>query len=187
MGLNQADLESLDQQAEADRERRYEQQSVVSFDFDEARCDHRFESHLPVIARLCERLAGTAAPLQLELTRQPAPQRKTWAVVDDAGRGLMIHHDVQVQAKTRDHDEFLDIFWSSVGLPDAFAMCSLFGRYLFDGSYDVNLTPIVEINSNFSAEQHAIIVQEYEAAMLSLGYPRLKPKPPRVRRGKGPV
>ena len=185
MGLNQAELELLDHQAEADRDRDYVHRTTLIFDFDDARCDHRFESHLPVIARLCEQLAGTEAPLKLDLTTRSAPQRTMWAIVDDAGRGLIMHHDSQVQPKTRDHDEFVDLFWSSVGLPQSFAICNLFGRYLFDGSYDVNLTPMVDIQSNLSEEQHAAAVRDFEAAMLALGYPRMRPKPPRERRVKG--
>ncbi len=185
MGLNQTELELLDHQAEADRDRDYVHRTALSFDFDEARCDHRFESHLPVIARLCEQLAGTDAPLQLDLATRSAPQRTMWAIVDAAGRGLIMHHDNQVQPKTRDHEEFVDLFWSSVRLPQAFAICNLFGRYLFDGSYDVNLTPMVEIESNLPEEQHAAAVRDFEAAMLGLGYPRMQPKPPRQRRGSG--
>jgi hypothetical protein len=180
MNENQTNLELLDQQAEADRDRDYVHQTRINFDFDEHRCDHRFASHLPVIARLIERLSGPDAPLHIDLTQQPAPQRKTWAIVDAAGRGLILHHDHQIHEKTKDYDEFLDIYWSSVGLPSAFAICELFGRYLLEGAYDVNLTPFVEIYSNLPEALHQAAVQEFEEAMLGLGFHRQRPLPSRT-------
>ena len=174
MELNQAELERLDHQAESDREREYAHQSLLRFDFDEARCDNSFESHLPVIARLCERLAGAEAASKIDLASRPAPQRTLWAVLDDCGRGLLFHHDTLVQGRPKDEGEFIDVFWSTVALPDAFAACYVFGRYFLGGQYDVYLAPTVEVNSNLPEAQHTAAVREFEESMLALGFPRMK-------------
>ena len=174
MGLNQAELERLDHQAESDREREYTNKTMLIFDFDESRCDNSFESHLPVIARLCERLAGADASSKIDLASRPAPRRTAWAVLDESGQGLMFHHDTLVQGRPKDEGEFIDVFWSSVGLPDAFAACYVFGRYILGGHYDVYLTPTVEVNSNLPEELHAASIREFEESMLALGFPRMK-------------
>lgn len=174
MDLNQAELERLDHQAESDRDREYARRTMLVFDFDEARCDNSFESHLPVIARLCERLAGADTSSKIDLASRPAPQRTVWAVLDDSDRGLLFHHDTLVQGRPKDEGEFIDFFWSTVGLPDAFAACYEFGRYLLGGNYDVYLTPTVEVNSNLTEEEHAAAVREFEESMLALGFPRAK-------------
>ena len=111
MGLNQTELERLDHQAESERDREYANQTMLIFDFDEARYDNSFESHLPAIARLCERLAGADSSSKIDLASRPAPQRTAWAVLDDSGRGLMFHHDKLVQGRPNDEGEFIDIFW----------------------------------------------------------------------------
>lgn len=172
MGLNQAELERLDRQVEFDRDREYARRTILMFDFDESRCDNSFESHLPVIARLCERLAGADAVSKIDLALRSAPQRTSWAVLDDGGRGLMFHHDKLVQGRPNDEGEFIEIYWSTVGLPEAFAACYVFGRHFLGRNYDVYLTPTVEVNSNLPEEQHSAAVIEFEASMLALGYPR---------------
>jgi len=174
MELNQADLEVLDHQAESERDREYAHETMLMFDFDEGRCNNSFESHLPVIARLCERLAEADASSKIDLASRPAPQRTAWAVLDENGRGLIFHHDTLVQGRPKDEGEFIDIFWSTVGLPDAFAACYVFGRYFLGGDYDVYLTPTVEVNSNLPEEQHTAAVREFEKSMLALGFPRMK-------------
>lgn len=174
MELTQAELERLDQQAESDRDREYAHRTVLMFDFDEARCDNSFESHLPVIARLCERLAGSDPASQLDLASRPAPQRTAWAVLDECGRGLMFHHDKLVMGQAKDEGEYIEFYWSTVGLPDAFAACYLFGRYFLDGDYDVYLAPTVNVNSNLPEEQHAAAVREFVESMLALGFPLAK-------------
>ena len=171
MGLNQAELERLDQQAESERDREYAHRTVLVFDFDEVRCDNSFESHLPVIVRLCERLAGTDAPSHLDPASRPAPQRTAWVVLDERGRGLLFHHDKLVQGQPKDEGEFIEFYWSTVGLPDAFAACYLFGRYFLGGDYDLYLTPTVNVNSNLPEEQHAAAVREFVESMLALGFP----------------
>lgn len=174
MDLNQAELERLDHQAESDREREYAHKTMLIFDFDESRCDISFESHLPVIARLCERLVGADASSKIDLASRPAPRRTAWAVLDESGRGLMFHHDTLVLGRPKDEGEFIDFFWSTVGLPDAFAACYVFGRYFLGGHYDVYLTPTVEVNSNLPEELHAAAIREFEESMLTLGFPRMK-------------
>ncbi len=174
MELTHDELERLDHQAESDREREYAHRSILMFDFDEARCDNSFESHLPVIARLCERLAGADASSKIDLASRPAPRRTAWAVLDDSGRGLLFHHDTLVQGRPKDEGEFVEFFWSTVGLPDAFAVCYLFGRYFLGGDYDVYLAPTVEVNSNLPEEQHAAAIREFAESMLALGFPRRK-------------
>ncbi|MBC8113802.1 MAG: hypothetical protein H7062_05455 [Candidatus Saccharimonas sp.] len=174
MGLNQAELERLDHQAESDRDREYAHRTILMFDFDEARCDNSFESHLPVIARLCERLAGADAASKIDLASRPAPQRTVWAVLDERGRGLLFHHDKLVQGRPKDEGEFLDVFWSTVGLPDAFAVCYEFGRYFLGGGYDVYLTPTVNVSSNLTEEGHTAAVREFEESMLALGFTPMK-------------
>jgi hypothetical protein len=174
MGLNQAELERLDHQTEFDRDREYVHTTKLMFDFDDARCDNSFESHLSVIARLCERLAGADAASKIDLSTRPAPQRTAWAVLDDHGRGLMFHHDKLVQGQPKDEGEFIDIFWSTVGLPDAFAVCYDFGRYFLDDGYDLYLTPSVEVTSNLPEEQHSAALREFTESMLALGFPRVK-------------
>ena len=174
MDLNQAELERLDHQAESDREREYANQTTLIFDFDESRCDNSFQSHLSVIARLCEQLAGADASSKIDLASRPAPRRTAWAVLDDSGRGLLFHHDTLVQGRPKDEGEFIDFFWSTVGLPDAFAACYVFGRYILGRDYDVYLTPTVDVNSNLPGEQHAAAVHEFEESMRALGFPRAK-------------
>ena len=174
MGLNQAELERLDHQAESDRDCEYAHRTALVFDFDEARCDNSFESHLPVIARLCERLAGSDPVSQLDLASRPAPRRTSWALLDGHGRGLMFHHDKLVMGQAKDEGEFIEFYWSTVGLPAAFAACYLFGRYFLGGDYDVYLAPTVEANSNLPEEQHAAAVREFVESMLALGFPLAK-------------
>ena len=137
-------------------------------------CDNSFESHLPVIARLCERLVGADASSQIDLVSRPAPRRTAWAVLDGGGRGVIFHHDTQVQGNRKEEGEFIDIFWSTVGLSQAFAICSLFGRYFLGGDYEVYLNPIVEVNSNLSEEHHFAAVREFEESMLALGFQRVR-------------
>jgi hypothetical protein len=174
MGLTQAELERLDHQAESDREREYARRTILMFDFDEARCDNSFESHLPVIARLCERLEGSGNSSKIDIASRPAPQRTAWAVLDEYGRGLIFHHDTLVQGNIKEEGEFIDVFWSTVGLPDAFAACYEFGRYFLGRDYDVYLNPTVEVNSNLPEEQHTSAIREFEESMLALGFPRRK-------------
>ena len=174
MGLNQAEWERLDHQAESDRDREYAHTTSLMFDFDEARCDNSFESHLPMIARLCERLAGADVPSRIDLASQPAPQRTGWAMLDEHGRGLLFHHDKLVQCLQKDEGDFIDFFWSTVGLPDAFAVCYDFGRYFLGGGYDVYLTPAVNVSSNLPEEEHSAAVREFVESMLALGFPRMK-------------
>lgn len=174
MGLNQDELDRLDKQAESERDRDYAHKTTLMFDFDEEKCDNSFESHLPVIARLCERLSGGNASSQIDIASRPSPQRTVWAVLDEHGRGVMFHHDKLVQGDQKDEGEFIDIFWSSVGLPDAFVVCNLFGRYFLGGDYDVYLAPIVEVSSNLPTETHNAAVHEFEEAMLALGFPRMR-------------
>lgn len=174
MELNQAELERLDHQAESNRDREYAHRTILMFDFDEACCNNSFESHLPVIARLCERLAGPDASSKIDLASRPAPRRTAWAVLDECGRGLLFHHDKLVQGRPNDEGEYIDIFWSTAGPLDAFAACYEFGRYFLGGDYDVFLNPTVEVNSNLPEELHAAAVREFEEAMLALGFPRMK-------------
>ncbi len=174
MELNQAELERLDHQAESDRDREYAHRTVLMFDFDEARCDNSFESHLPVIARLCERLAGADAASKIDLAARPAPQRTAWAVLDERGRGLLFHHDKLVQGQPKDEGEFIDFYWSTVGLPEAFAACYLFGRYFLGGDYDLYLAPTVDVSSNLPEDQHTAAVREFTESMFTLGFPTAK-------------
>jgi len=174
MDLTQAELERLDHQAESDRDREYAHRTVLMFDFDEARCDNSFKSHLPVIARLCEQLAGADGESKIDLASRPAPQRTAWAVLDERGRGLMFHHDKLVQGQPKDEGEFVEFYWSTVGLPEAFAACYLFGRYFLGGDYDVYLAPTVSISSNLPEDQHAAAVREFTESMLTLGFPLAK-------------
>jgi len=173
MDWNPAELERLDHQAEADRDRDYIHHSLLRFGFEESRCDSSLDSHLPVIARLCERLAGEATSSRIDLTSRPEPRRTMWAVLDESGRGLLIHHETAVQSLPKGEGQFIDIFWSTVGLPQAFAACYEFGHYIFGRGYDLYLNPTVEVNSNLPEAEHADALREFEASMLALGFPRI--------------
>lgn len=185
MELNQDDLQKLDEQAEVDCNRDYTNRTVLQFEFDEHRCDPSLEAHLPPIVRLSEQLFGPDASSPLDLASRPAPQRTAWALLDDRQRGVIFHHDRQVQGTVADEGEYIDVFWTTVGLPNAFASCFSFGRYFLGGDYDLCLNPIVSINSNLPVELHQAAVDEYVGSMFRLGFPLARESKQSIRM-KGP-
>ena len=168
--MTPSEIDPLDQQSELERDRTYGRRSVVHFEFDEQTCDNSFPSHLAVIARLCQRLAGSDSDSPLDLVSCPAPQRLTWAILNEKQRGVIIHHGTQIQGRRQEEGEFIEIFWSTVGLPLAFAECSLFGRYFLEDDYDVYLDLIVDVRSNLPAEEHTYALRDLEESMRALGF-----------------
>lgn len=175
MNLDQSEVLSLDQQAEIDRDRTYQNRSSLCFDFDDRNCCSEFERNLAAIAGLATDLSEAGEGLKLDLTSQPMASSSTWAIVDSQRRGLIIHHDTVVEGRPNDEGEFVRIFWSTVGLTNAFAACYSFGRYFLDGFYDLNLCPMVDVWSNLPSEQHERAVSQFVAAMASLGFPLRNP------------